>query len=875
MEIPINKKKIPDPATGFKRVPYTGGNIANGLANKKPLNAFAPKVAQPAPNEQADAATMKVVEYIVKAAIYMMIFFFPLFFMVNVPSVLELNKQFIMVVLVGIGFLAWIGKMAWKNEIRFKKNFILVPIITFVAIVGISSFASVYSDQSIWGYFGGESKSFISLLFFVALFFLISNNIQSRKEAIKLLIVFLISGLLVSVYGLMQIFETYVLPVEATKNNFFNTIGSVYLFAVYVAALLLVTISLFLDRISKIFKIALIALSFYFFFILMVVNFAHIWKGLIAALALILGSAIIKSKPNENQSRILPMVFIVLALLMALREQPIVRKAMPVEILLNYETSAKIALSSLKENPILGVGPGMYVNVYEKNRPDNLGTFWSVNFNDATSYFLTLSSTTGILGTLAFIFLVGTGLIYLWKVTAKAVSSQGDSDFMVIGTGATWLFLTVMQFIYLANMSIMMLWWLSFALFISFVLFDPAAKAKEFVTSSQSPRSSLTLSFVFVLVIIGFITAIYVQSQKYIAAVHFNKALVADQKGENIDSVAAELEEAVNIDPKRDIYYRNFSIALFAQANQRVSEKQQELSSEDTTYISMKIKGALQMADRAVSLNPNDPENYVALARVYEGVIATMDQADDKAIENYEKAIQFDPNNPALHLKLASIYVALADIEASKQKQDQKGSATGLPQASKDYLSKARVSLDEALRIKKDYADANLLMASIYEREGNLAMAIEKEKENKSLYPQAPGVAFRLGLLYYKNNQMDEAKKEFEYAINLDNKYSNARYFLGLILDKQKDKNGAIQQFEKIAEFNPDNESVQKILANLKSGKDALAGMGQTAEKETPISEQNNNQGQQPTINPPVENQPIPEEATPSPEDMEEQPENP
>lgn len=875
MEIPINQKKGPESVGVGRKSPLAGGGTTTigQPAFRRPFAApmsMAAKSAQPKA-EATDTLALKIVDYIVKTSIYLAVFLFPLFFLLNVPSVLELNKQFILVILIGIGFLGWVGKMAWKNEIRFKKNFILVPVITFVAILGISSFTSIYSEQSLWGYFGGESKAFITTLFFAAMFLLIANTIQTRKEAIRLLLVFLASGFLVTLFGILQIYGKFILPIDATKSVYFNTVGSVYIFAVYVAALLLITISLFLDKISKVLKIGLIVLSFFFFFALLLINFKLVWWALIAALALILGAAIVKSKAGENQARILPMVFIVLALLMALRSQPLIKKQMPVEVMLNYKTSAKIALQSFKEHAILGAGPSMFAQVYEKNRPDNLGDFWSVNFNDATSYFFTLMATTGILGTISFLFLVGTGLVYLFKVVSKTVFKEGESDFMVIGAGATWLFLTIMNFLYISNMSIQMIWWLSFALFISFVFFDPSTKAKEFVTSSQSPRSSLTLSFVFVLVIIGFITAIYLQSQKYVAAAAFNQALKADASGEEIDKITEQLGSAIGSDPNRDLYYRNLAVAYFAQANKRVAEKGQDLSADDSAYVSSRIKGAVQMAQQAVALNPKDPDNYITLGGIYEGVLSTMDQADEKAVESYEKAIEADPKNPAIHQKIAAIYVTLSDIEAAKQQQQQKNQqSNALPQTSKEYLAKAKDYLNKALSIKSDYADANLLMASIYEREGNLKMAIEKEKQNKALYPTAPGVAFRLGLLYYKNNQLDEAKAEFNNAITLDKNYSNARYFLGLILDKQKDKSGAIAQFEKIAELNPTNDDVKKILDNLKNGKEALAGLQQD-DKQTPIEENNNNSQEnqaQPSIKPNVDNQNIPQGATPSPDEL-------
>jgi len=80
-------------------------------------------------------------------------------------------------------------------------------------------------------------------------------------------------------------------------------------------------------------------------------------------------------------------------------------------------------------------------------------------------------------------------------------------------------------------------------------------------------------------------------------------------------------------------------------------------------------------------------------------------------------------------------------------------------------------------------------------------------------------------VLYYNNNQIDEAQAQFEKAVLIDYNYSNARYFLGLIYDKKGNKNKAIEQFEIIEKFNPENQEVKKILNNLREGRQALEGI--------------------------------------------------
>ena len=71
----------------------------------------------------------------------------------------------------------------------------------------------------------------------------------------------------------------------------------------------------------------------------------------------------------------------------------------------------------------------------------------------------------------------------------------------------------------------------------------------------------------------------------------------------------------------------------------------------------------------------------------------------------------------------------------------------------------------------------------------------------------------------------------------LNENYSNARYFLGLIYDQKGRKREAIEQFEKIKALNPDNQEIKNILVNLREGRAALGGIVPPAQPPTERTE--------------------------------------
>jgi tetratricopeptide (TPR) repeat protein len=273
------------------------------------------------------------------------------------------------------------------------------------------------------------------------------------------------------------------------------------------------------------------------------------------------------------------------------------------------------------------------------------------------------------------------------------------------------------------------------------------------------------------------------------------------------------------------------SQAIFFQLNDLLAKKdlpQEQLRAQFQTITSNAISAGRQ----AQTLDPQNPFNSVLLGSIYENLIPFIADASGFALSAYSGAVALDPQNPSNYLALARVQIAQADLATRDKRQVEEING---------YLDKAVSNLEKSIGLKNDYAPARFLLVQVYDRQGKLADAIKRAEELVMLNNTDVGALFQLGFLYYKNNQFDNAKLVFERTIQLSPNYSNARYFLGLIYDREVPadvktladklaaKAKAIEQFEKIAELNPDNNEVKQILANLKAGKAALAGIAPPA----------------------------------------------
>ncbi|MDD3487221.1 MAG: tetratricopeptide repeat protein [Candidatus Moranbacteria bacterium] len=857
--------------------PPAGGNTHPAMPYTHPTHAgHASNISPEKPKR--DTSTPKIMDWIIQGAIYLLTFLLPLFFLPNVPSILELNKQALLVLVGGIAFLAWIGKLAWEGRIRIKKNFLLIPVLILLLILSLSTVFSVYRDQSTWGSLGNESLSLVSFISLIALFLVITNNFSSREKINYLLLTFIGSSFLASLYAMFQIFGKFIFKNPSLAQASFNSIGSVYSFSIFIGSVLILTTAALLEKRPNWLKIALVICALLFIFMLIAINFRTSMIIFLVGMAILLGLAIISSGNEEkNTVLIIPMVALALVLISTLigRTGSIVRVQLPVEVGLSQSASFDVVKSAWKDHALLGSGLSNYDLDYLKGKPAeiNLTNFWTVRFNEAASRFLTLATSTGFLGAAAILFLIISMVYYVFSSLVKIFGKHDEGIYTLIGITAAWIYLTVSLFFYASNISLDFSWWLLTALFatLATIVFK---KKEEIISETSSPRLSLILSFVFVIIIVGFISLIFLEGQKYAAAVVYNKALKNDTEGAKVEDLITQLNRVVNLDPSRDLYHRNLSVALFAYLNQKVAEKGiGNLSENDRADISNLYFTAEDQIKTAITLDPNNPDNFIQMAQINQNVIGSKDGADQAALDNYMSALKLSPKDPSIYYQIGQIYLTMADLETAKETSQQKqGSQMQLPEKAKEDIVLAKQNFEKAVGLKSNYIPAQFMIAVALQKLGQIDDAIAKLEESQKMNPQDAGISFQLGVLYYQTGKHEKAKTALESTTKLVENYSNALYFLGLTYDKLGDKDDAIKEFQKVADLNPDNEDVKKVISNLKSGKSALDGLDQATAGQNPdgqtAPDQSSIQRDQQPVPPntpigPDQNQENPEEVNP------------
>jgi tetratricopeptide (TPR) repeat protein len=541
------------------------------------------------------------------------------------------------------------------------------------------------------------------------------------------------------------------------------------------------------------------------------INFKTGWLVFLVGLTILLTLGVVSFKKVRYPSFIiLLMVLLTITLVFLLfRFSFSGLPAFPLEISLSQGTSFEILKNLPLKSLIFGSGPGTFFYRWSKYKPEDINQtpFWGMRFFQPASEIFNLLITTGILGLLAFLFLIGVCLkkIFGFVLTQIETEDPEKKRFLLWGILVGFFSLVFLFFLYPANFSILFLFWL----LVSFTALFEEKKRKTIALQTSSLRA-LGFTFFLVLILISGISLAILYGQKYLGEVRYTQGLRAWQRGE-IEISKDYLRRATNLNPKMDLYWRDLSQILLFQLQgllARTDLNQEEMIS----FARNLINEAVNSANQATVVDPNNVANWNIRGFVYHNLIGIVGGAEDWALISYERAKELEPVNPYIFTEIGKVYLLKSDLLAQQGNQEQRT----------ENLKKAKENFEKAIELKSDYAPAHFQIAMIYIRENKINQAIEKLESTKVVAPFDSGLAFQLGLVYYNNNQFDKAKAEFERAVLIDPNYSNARYFLGLILDREGKKKEAILQFEEIEKFNPENQEVKKILSNLRAGKPAL-----------------------------------------------------
>jgi len=756
-------------------------------------------------------------EGVSKVSIFALVFLMPLFFSLSTLNPLDTNKQFLMLFLVFVSLAAFVIGNLISKEFSLKFNPLNLPVLVFLAVYALATLFSISPYKSFWGYSLNISSSFLAVLFFVFLYFLIINVFIEKKDILKMFFLLAISTGLVAIFNLFQMFNLFIFPWDFTQNAAFNTIGSPNAIAIFFAVLLPLFLVMIFDATKKrkwllISGIALLLLN------LFLINFKMAWLVLsLEMFVLFLVGIVVQGDKIIGQKNklisfsgiilVLSLVFFVMGDGLSALTQ------LPPEVSLSQGVGLSIAKESLLRSPILGTGPGTFTYDYLMFKPQeiNQSIFWDAGFEKGASVMLDRVMAIGVLGILSFLFMLGMFLYLSISFLKEKIISQKDQDFfMFLGVFTAFLGLAFAQFIYSANFTLEMLFWALMAGLVGYIGFqDRKIKISAGEMKKQDLYLIICLALSLMLSFVLFLSALpkYSAEIKYSSGIkHFNQ--------NNLELATKYVEDATKINPYMDLYHRDLAMLYLTRLNiELTTDGADEISAGNFVFLSTTA------AENAVKADRKSAMNWALRGLVYQNLIGVSQGAPDLAIESYRKAMELEPLNPSFVKNIGRIYMLKADFTEQESEK-------------LSNLKLAKENLEKSILLKGDFLEAKFLLSAVLLREGDTAGAILKLEELKRLAPGDADLAFQLGIIYYNNDQTEMAITELKRTLSLVENFLDAKYFLGLSYDKIGRRQDAISEFEGILGFEPDNQEIQTILSNLRGGRPALDGIAEPSSPE-------------------------------------------
>lgn len=618
---------------------------------------------------------LDTISLVVVAVVFVL---FPLLFTTITSDAFILPKQLLLGAGVVIGLLLIGVRAIVEKKITLRSTPFDLPVFLFTLVAFVSALLAVNRFDAL--------TAFVPLLFATLLYYVIVSAARTKQAIVVLVAALLLGASISGLLSVLSFFKLYVLPFTYTQAQSFNTYGSLLDQAIYLALVL--------------------PLAGYFIHPVFTKMFMN-EKNQAGTDALFGG------KKMEMNGTVIAFgvsfavitISILITLFMLLTTQK--------PLILPFETGFQTAFATISQDAgrvmksfFFGSGYGTFLTdftrfhsaAYNANQ-----TLWSFTFFRSSSFLLELLSTVGLLGVLAFFFII----------------------YRLVKEG--WLFLPLALAVIAAillpfSFTIQALFFILLGLFAAIRAYQNPKKYSNVelhlmtlkqgiqVTRNEGDaepkinlKNTAALPIVFFVIMAIALGALsYFTVRYFLSDVAFQKSLVAANANDGQGTYQGQIN-AINLFPYRDTYYRVFSQVNLQLANTRALSlpKNASPSAQDQQAILTLIQQAITAGRTSVTVSPQTSLNWNNLSDIYRSLIGFGQNADQFAVLTNQQALALDPNNPQQYLNLGGIYYQLGQWDLASN------------------------AFQQAIQLKPDYANAYYNLGHALESKGDLNNALQ------------------------------------------------------------------------------------------------------------------------------------------------------
>lgn len=370
------------------------------------------------------------------------------------------TPKLIVITLLGAWLLGHVIDSIRKNsrDMFFNDLKILVYPLLFV----ISMFISfLFTDMHIVGLIG-ESTRRNGLLAYISLVIILIFTFQNVNffYSYRFLKISILSGVILSIYGLVQISGNDFVAWDNPFNSMISTLGNPNFASAMLAVLTLLGIfSLLIKSLSFIYKLAAVVVLLNSIYS---ITKSESRQGFVVLAFGIIFYIGLYSYYNYSRLRLivipLSIALVLLAVLGMLQKGPFV------DLLYKYSVSVRgyywrAAISMLKEKPFTGVGLDRYGAYFKEFREPEYGLIngFTLTSSNAHNTFLQFFATGGLFLGITYLILI----LFIFKIGISLVNRyEGENRKLILGILSTWVAFQSQSLISIDNIGISIWGWL-------------------------------------------------------------------------------------------------------------------------------------------------------------------------------------------------------------------------------------------------------------------------------------------------------------------------------------------------------------------------------------------------------------------------------
>lgn len=458
-------------------------------------------------------------------------------------------------------------------------------------------------------------------------------------------------------------------------------------------------------------------------------------------------------------------------------------------------TTLDVARHTYATNPVFGTGPNTFAVQWLKYRNAALNTnlFWNVDFSSGIGFIPTSMITTGGVGLLAWLLLIGLMVVKGVRTAASRMPEDASAQYILLFGLVGGLYLLALAFFRTPSAVLLALLFVSIGLLASSMRFA-GQQAQRAIIFSKSPRIGFLVVFSLTLLLFVAIVSGYMLAGRYGSIVSLANASAAFSAGD-LDGADAALARSLLFAPSAAAYQAQANVGI-VRLNQ-IAASTTLTAADAQKRFQATLSAGINAAITATQLEPENYQHWLVLGNLYaQAVPLGVAGAFDSANTAFERAAALHPTSPQIPYVRAQLDIANKN------------------------LSGAREKLKAAIALKQDYLDAIYLLSQVEVQAGNVREALNSAEAAMGYYRKEPNVLFQVGVLRAALADYAGATAALEEAVAANGQFANARYFLAAVYAKQGNLAQAIVQLETVATLSEGNEkAVAPLLTSLRAGK--------------------------------------------------------